>query len=187
MREEGTAEAGDQASCGFWRSPPVCIQQRVGSICCAQGLVGRVKMGSRDRSEVTVQAWPSCSLLHGDMDASWPMAQASHTAVQVLGKEELGRKLGHVGRSQGRGCLWLQVWVLSLLAPVPGERGQWKRLGFAVWVPWPLWGFSDLEETGWTHGGKGCWGKLAARCGPEVTKRQQLQGAPLHGQVLNSA
>lgn len=40
------------------------------------------------KREVTVQAWPSCSLLLGNMDT---------TAMQVLEEEEVGRWLGHPG------------------------------------------------------------------------------------------
>lgn len=163
MREEDTAEAGDWVSWGFW-SLPVCIQQKVWSICCAPGSGWEERAGVWviERSEVTVQAWQSYHLLRGDVDTSRPMAQAGCIAVQVLGKEELERSLGHPGLSRGRGCPWMQVWILSLLVPVRGERGQWKRHGLADWSAWPLWAFKrshvqffDLGRPGWTQGDGG--------------------------------
>lgn len=78
MREEDIAEVGNWASWGT--RPRLCVSSKESEACRALGMGGR--RGG------TVQAWPSCGLLLGDMDT---------IAVQVLGEEEVGHGLGHPG------------------------------------------------------------------------------------------
>lgn len=94
----------------------------------------RVSRYGEERSHSVGLASFSLLRVHGQ--------QAANATSRPHSRASSGKGRAGAPRAEpGKGCPWTHVWVLSLLPPVPGERGQWKRPGLAVWSARHLWGF----------------------------------------------